>query len=184
MASDKSLQRNIAYIDNQNLYMATRNAPEPWELDMRKFRIYLREKYRCDTAYLFMGAFEHKRQDLYLMLQSFGYILVYREHSANLKGSKKGNVDVDIVFQVMRDVAEKDDTGVVLVSGDGDYKRMVDYLIMLGRFRTILLPCKKYASSLYKSISRMRYAYLDTPDMRAKFELRKDGKEKDGELRD
>ena len=70
----------------------------------------------------------------------------------------------------MRDIAEKNDTGVVLVSGDGDYKRMVDYLIMLGRFRMILLPCKRYASSLYKSISRMRYAYLDTPDMRAKLE--------------
>lgn len=167
--------------------MATRNNPEPRELDMRKFRVYLREKYRCETAYLFMGAYEQKLQDLYMTLQEFGFILVYREHSANLKGSKKGNVDVDIVFQVMRDIKEKDDIGVVLVSGDGDYKRMVDYLIMLGRFRMILLPCKRYASSLYKRISRTRYAYLDTPDMRAKLQLRSSGEieiEKDGELRD
>ena len=64
--------------------------------------------------------------------------------------------------------------GFVIVSGDRDYKRMVDYLIMLGRFRTILLPCKRYASSLYKSISRVHYAYLDTPDMRAKLALRKE----------
>lgn len=161
-------RRNIAYIDNQNLYMATRQDEDPWMLDMRKFRVYLREKYRCDTAYLFMGAFELERQDLYLMLQGFGYILVYREHSSNLKGKKKGNVDTDIVFQIMRDVSEKNDFGIVLVSGDGDYKRMVDYLIMLNRFEVVLLPSKRFSSSLYKKIGNKHYAYLDTPDMRVR----------------
>jgi uncharacterized LabA/DUF88 family protein len=159
---------NIAYIDNQNLYMATRNTDKPWHVDMQKLRVYLREKYHCKTAYLFMGAYEQRLQDIYMRLQGYGYILVYREHSANLKGRKKGNVDVDIVFQVMRDMRERDDTGVVLISGDGDYKRMVDYIIMLGRFDKILLPNRKFASSLYKSISRTHYAYLDSPDMRVK----------------
>ena len=41
------------------------------------------------------------------------------------------------------------DTSVVLVSGDGDCKRMVDYLIMLGRFRAMLLPGGQKAPSPY-----------------------------------
>ena len=35
-----------------------------------------------------------------------------------------------------------------------------------GGFEKMLLPSRRYASSLYKRISRERYAYLDTPDMR------------------
>ena len=27
---------NFAYIDNQNLYMATQRADDPWDIDMRK----------------------------------------------------------------------------------------------------------------------------------------------------
>ena len=42
------------------------------------------------------------------------------------------------------------------MSGAGDYKGMVDYLIMLRLFRMILLSCKRYASSLYKSIFLFR----------------------------
>ena len=53
------------------------------------------------------------------------------------------------------------------MSGDGDYFRLVQYLIEKGRFEKMLLPCKRFASSLYKRVSRERYAYLDTPDMRA-----------------
>ena len=47
---------NYAYIDNQNLYMATKFADEPWLIDMKRFRIYLSEKYHVSKAYLFMGA--------------------------------------------------------------------------------------------------------------------------------
>lgn len=163
---------NIAYIDNQNLYMATRKSKaDSWKLDMHRFRTYLLEKYNVTDAYLFMGAYKHEYSDLYQKLQQQGYILVYREHSENLKGKKKGNVDTDIVFQILRDIIEKVPfEKAVLVSGDGDYKRLVDYLIKLGKFEKILLPNKRYASSLYKLISREYYAYLDTPDMRTKLQ--------------
>ena len=165
----------VAFIDNQNLYMSTRTDPSPWHLDMGRFRIYLRQKYKVEHAYLFMGAYMQDRTDLYQQLQKQGFILVFREHTENLKGKKKGNVDVDIVFQCMRYVLEDDPDGkVILVSGDGDYKRMVNYLIDKGRFEKILLPSKRRSSSLYKSLSNQYYAYLDTPDMRQRLEPRED----------
>ena len=48
------IMNNYAYVDNQNLYLATKNAPEPWSVDMKRFRIYLLEKYKVERAYLFI----------------------------------------------------------------------------------------------------------------------------------
>ena len=168
---DASLTGNFAYIDNQNVYMSTSRASDPWQIDMRRFRIYLREKYNVVTANLFMGAFNGRNQDMYSAFQQYGYILLFREHGAELKGKKKGNVDTDIVFEAMRDAhtnAQMDK--VVLVSGDGDYMRLVDHLITIQKFEKILLPSHKNASSLYKSITAKYFTYLDTPDMRNKLE--------------
>jgi hypothetical protein len=168
-------QNNYAFIDSQNLFLATTTSEDPWKIDLRKFRAYLKEKYRVSRAYYFFGAFDIKQQDMYANIQDYGYITIFREHNTLSTGKKKGNVDTDIVFSVMKSICEQEDFDkVVLVSGDGDYKRMVDWLIAKDRFKMMLLPCKKYASSLYKSISRQYYAYLDEPGMRVKFGLPKD----------
>lgn len=163
------LTGNFAYIDNQNLYMATHRATEPWDVDMRRFRVYLREKYNVIRAYLFMGAFEVSLQDLYSRLQDSGYILVFREHGVELKGKKKGNVDVDVVFEIMRDnftSAQMDKA--LLVSGDGDYFRTVQYLIDMQKFAKVILPSHKGASSLYKRLSDEYRVYIDTDALKRK----------------
>ncbi len=49
---------------------------------------------------------------------------------------------------------------IVLVSGDGDYKMLVDFLIEENRFKKILFPNKQFASSLYKKITRVYFDYL------------------------
>lgn len=161
---------NFAYIDNQNLYMATHNAEEPWDVDMQRFRVYLREKYDVVRAYLFMGAFEYRYQERYLAFQRYGYVLVFREHGENLKGKKKGNVDVDIVFEMMRDLytsAQMDKA--VLVSGDGDYFRTVKHLRDLGKLEKVILPSHKNASSLYKQLTDEQRVYIDTDAAKRKF---------------
>ena len=56
----------------------------------------------------------------------------------------------------------------VLVSGDGDYFRTVEHLIVNGKFCKILLPSHKNASSLYKVLPEAYKAYLDTSQVRNK----------------
>lgn len=169
MIGSAPLTGNFAYIDNQNMYMSTTKCTNPWNIDMRRFRVYLRDKYNVLNAYLFMGAFEAKRQPMYSAFQECGYIVYFREHGAELKGRKKGNVDVDIVFEMMRDSfysaqMEK----AILVSGDGDYYKVVDHLICNNKFEKLLLPSQENASSLYKTIPEAYKAYLDTESMRKK----------------
>ncbi len=168
------LTGNFAYIDNQNLYMSTTKAQEPWELDMYRFRVYLHEKYKVVKAYLFMGAHDYSYQDIYSSFQQYGYILVFREHGIELKGKKKGNVDADIVFEMMRDAYTNTwMERAILVSGDGDYYRTVKYLLDTDKLARILLPSKTSASSLYKRLPESNKAYLDTENIKAKIGRKK-----------
>jgi uncharacterized LabA/DUF88 family protein len=150
---------NIAFIDGQNLHLGTQS--EGWKIDLYKFRIFLKDKYKIKEAYYFLGFLDEENQDLYNDLQKAGFIVTFREHNKKMQGTKKGNVDTDIVFEVMKNLIENDEMEkVVLVSGDGDYKKMVDYLIKKGVFFKLLFPNKRFASSLYKKLGSEFYDYI------------------------
>lgn len=90
-----------------------------------------------------------------------------------MKSTKKGNVDTDIVFITMRKVADNEDFDkVILVSGDGDYFKMVQYLIEKSKFGRLLAPNERYMSSLYKTLEPKYYAFLNRSEVRQKIELR------------
>ncbi|MBU0458198.1 NYN domain-containing protein [Patescibacteria group bacterium] len=151
---------NLAFIDGQNLHLGT--TQDGWKINYKRFRRYLLDKYKVEEANYFLGFTNEDEQDLYSNLQKAGFIVCFREHSSALKATKKGNVDTDIVFEVMRTLIERDDFGkIILVSGDGDYKKLVDYLIKKGRLEKILFPNRQYASSLYRNLTTKYCDYLE-----------------------
>ncbi|MEI8249461.1 MAG: NYN domain-containing protein [Candidatus Taylorbacteria bacterium] len=154
------IKSNIAFIDGQNLHLGT--TFNNWKVDLVKLRIYLKDKYHVSEAYYFLGYVTEKEQDLYNNLQKSGFIVLFREHNPALRGEKKGNVDTDIVFEMMKNLVDnKKFDKIILISGDGDYKRVVDYLIKKDRFEKILFPNKKFASSLYKKLGSEFFDYLE-----------------------
>ena len=143
-----------------------------WEVNLGRFRIYLKEKYNVKEAHYFMGYLREKNDELYKEIQKAGFIISFKEHSELLKTKKKGNIDADLVFAVLRTLLEDCENSqkesaplkiskVVLVSGDGDYKKLVNYLIAKGKFEKILFPNKKYASSLYNQYGSEIFDYLE-----------------------
>ncbi len=161
--------KNIAYIDGQNLYMGTTQSDPRWCIDFARFRIYLQKKYNVGKAYYYLGYLIEQNQDLYEKLQTAGFIVVFREHNSQMLGKKKGNVDSDIIFSVMKRMYLKESfEKIVLISGDGDYKMLVDFLITENRLLKVLFPNKKFASSLYKSMGGQYFDYLETPGIKAK----------------
>lgn len=168
--------RNIAYIDGQNLKMGTVDTTPSWKVDLKRFRVYLQEKYKVDKAYYYMGyvidGTEFER--LYEYIQDAGFILVFREHNSAMLGKKKGNVDSDIIFDAMRRLYLKEKfEKIVLVSGDGDYKSLVSFLIAENRFSKLLFPNKRYASSLYRQLEPKYFDYLNNTDIKNKIEYQK-----------
>lgn len=144
------MKKNIAFIDGQNLHLWTTN--EKWKVDFQRFRVYLRDKFKVAEAYLFLWFLNDEYQEMYRKIQKSGFILEFREHNTDMLWKKKWNVDVDIVFEVMHRLLQEDDFDkIILVTGDGDYIKLVKFLIEKGRFWKILFPNNKY-SSLYKPI--------------------------------
>jgi uncharacterized LabA/DUF88 family protein len=135
---------------------------EPWKINLAKFRVYLLKKYSVEHAYYFLGFVQEEHTDLYEEIQKAGFVLIFREHNPAMIGKKKGNIDSDIIFHVMKKLYLNDNfSKVLLVSGDGDYKLLVDFLIAEKRFEKILFPNRKFASSLYKKIGSQFYDYLE-----------------------
>ncbi len=155
------MENNLAFVDGQNLYLGTMSECPSWKVDLLKFRQYLSEKYEVQSAYYFLGFVDESNQDLYENIQRAGFILKFREHNSGMLSNKKGNVDSDIIFEVMKKIYKKEPFDkIVLVTGDGDFKMLVDFLIEEGRFKKILFPNKGFASSLYKKITRVYFDYL------------------------
>lgn len=182
---EKKKKPNIAFIDGQNLYFGTTKCSDcskylnieiqnmkisdckcgyAWEINLNKFRTYLREKYNIsEEAYYFLGYLHNENTDLYKEIQKSGFIVSFKEHYKLQKTKKKGNVDTDIVFEIMKKLVDggNDFNKIVLVSGDGDYKKLVQYLISKNKFEKILFPNKKFASSLYKEFGSEFFDYME-----------------------
>lgn len=168
-------ENNYAFIDGQNLYMGvSKRETNPWKIDLARFRVYLERKYKVSKAFYFLGYLDETQQTLYENIQSAGFILVFREHSSLMLGKKKGNVDSDLILSVMKKLYYREEFDkVILVSGDGDYKQLVDFLILEKRLGKVLFPDGKRASSLYKKLGAPYFAALDNPDTKQKIEMKK-----------
>lgn len=119
----KAKRNNYAFIDSQNLNLSIR--AQDWQLDFKRFRRYLSDKYGETKAFLFIG-YVHTNQDLYTSLQEYGYILVFKPTLKLPNGRVKGNVDAEFVLHSVIEYP-KYDKGVI-IAGDGDYYCLVDYL--------------------------------------------------------
>ncbi|MDR2538996.1 MAG: NYN domain-containing protein [Bifidobacteriaceae bacterium] len=158
------------FIDGQNMVLSTENAPEKWQIDLFRLRVYLRRKYEVVEAYCFVGAYRNDNEDLYSVLKRSGYTIIFREHGVKLKSKNKGNVDCDVVFEMMRNLRDRSDLfdKILLISADGDYFRTVRYLIENERFLKILLPSHHNASSLYLKLPPEYFDYLDWRNVKKK----------------
>jgi hypothetical protein len=171
---EEKQSENQAFIDGQNLFLGTTSDKNPWKVDLYRFREYLRKKYFVKTAYYFIGCKDRRFQELYDRILDADYKLIFRAHSNMLGSAKKGNVDTDIVFMTMKNFHEtRSDEKFFLVSGDGDYYRMIKYLSKQNRLGKILFPSSRRASSLYRGLDGQYIDYLDKPQIRNKIRRNK-----------
>lgn len=138
-----------------------------WALDYRRFRVYLSEHYGVGKAYYFIG-YVSEMSDLYISLQSYGFVVVHKPILKLKDGRIKGNVDAEMVLQSMIDysIYEK----AVIVTSDGDFCCLVHYLQRMRKLETVLAPCKAGCSHLLKKAAENRIAFMD--NLRGKLEYK------------
>lgn len=170
----KSKPNTYAFIDSQNLNLGTQRMG--WKLDWRKFRKFLETEYNVTNAFMFIGYMAENEQ-LYEYMHELGYLIVLkptldittihpeeqtaaeiaaqtpeekakREAEERDKPAVKGNIDADLVLYAMKEFPNYDKA--IIVSGDGDFFGLAEYLDQQGKLANILTPSWQY-SSLLKS---------------------------------
>lgn len=132
-----------AFIDSQNLNLGVKS--QGWELDWRKFRQYLRNKYNVAKAFAFIG-YKVGNEALYTRMQEMGYIVILKPTLELPNGTVKGNVDAELVLHTMIEFKKYDKA--IIVSGDGDFRCLVEYLEDKGKLLILLAPNKYYSGLL------------------------------------
>lgn len=143
---------NYAFIDSQNLNLGAKSMG--WSIDYKKLRLYLKNKYRIDQAFLFIGLVPNN-QRLYTQLQKAGFILVFKPTIQYLEHGEttvKGNVDAELVLHASAIQYANYDKAVI-VSGDGDFACLMEFLEENNKLLHIMTPSHKY-SKLLKPFSK------------------------------
>ncbi len=165
----KKKQNNYAYIDSQNLHLGVQR-DLGWDLNYKKFRIYLREKYKVTKAYMFIGYISDNKV-MYQRLQEYGYILSFKPVLISKEGEIKGNVDADLVLQVMRDYNNEEFDQAVIVTSDGDFYCLVEYLYKRNKLLKVMSPYIKTCSVLLKKKAKEKIVFMD--NLRKKLEYKR-----------
>ena len=88
---------------------------------------------------------------LYTELQKAGYICIFKptlEIKKDGKAKVKGNVDAELVLRAMIEYPNYEKA--VIVSGDGDFYCLIEYLIKQNKLGKIIVPNNRFSSLLKK----------------------------------
>lgn len=158
-----------AFIDSQNLNLGVQRMG--WKMDWRKFRQYLADKHHVTHAYMFIG-YMVENESLYEHMHELGYLVVlkptvdvtpHHEEKTDASDSTelspkpekaeehpkqviKGNVDAELVLYAMKELPNYDQA--IIVSGDGDFFGLIEYLAEQGKLAHVLTPNWQYSSLL------------------------------------
>ncbi len=152
----------FAFIDSQNLNLGTSKdifkgreiIYKGWKLDYKKFRRYLSDKFRVQKAFLFIGYIEQNK-NLYRKLKSYGYELVFKPTVKDSSGKPKGNVDAELVLHASA-IEYPNYQKAVIVSGDGDFHCLHEYLEKHKKLLRIIIPNRHSESSLLRRFQQYK----------------------------
>lgn len=140
------IKTNI-YIDGNNLYRGAKDLG--FKIDYKNFRVWLSQKYNATGIYLFIG-FIPSRIKFYEYLQECGFILVFKQ-AISVAGTIKGNCDAELVLKTMSDFYTKAFEKCFLITGDGDFGCLVEFLANNSALGGVIAPHEKRCSILLKN---------------------------------
>lgn len=173
-----------AFIDSQNLNVGVKKLG--WKMDWSKLLAFLQNKYGVTKAFMFIG-YVPEFEDMYVKLHETGYSVVLKptydmtrprpeepEEKPQTDGKEeeekrqtKGNIDADLVLWAMKEINSYDKA--VIVSGDGDFYVLIEYLVEQKKLARLLTPNRFYSGLFNKfdeyverlDVHRKELAYRD-----------------------
>ncbi len=133
---DKKEQKNIRknklgiFIDGANMYYASKQAG--WKLDIGKVKKLFGSIFEI-TVFNYYAALPDKTDKSYL--ESYKYLNVIEKFAKvitkplkYINGDKKGNVDIEITLDIVRNLSNLDE--IMIFTGDSDYFELWKYVFV------------------------------------------------------
>ncbi len=168
------LQRNervMVFIDGSNLYAAIRSLG--FEFDYSKLLSYFRNRSKLLRAYYYTALGDEQDyspiRPLVDWLAYNGYAVISKptkEYFDPITGSKrvKGNMDIEIAVGMLQMAPYYDHA--VLISGDGDFRRVVQAAQDMGKQVTVISTLKTNPPMIADELRRQADIFLELDDMK------------------
>lgn len=166
-------ERTALFIDGANLYATARSLS--MEVDYKRLRQYFSSKSQLVRAFYYTAIIEDQDysplRPLIDWLDYNGFTLVtkpVREYTdENGRRKVKGNMDIEIAVDMLNLSSSIDH--VVLFSGDGDFRRLVEAVQRKGVRVTVISSNSTQPSMISDDLRRQADQFLDLEQMRAIF---------------
>ena len=147
---------NYAFIDSQNVYLSITSLG--WKINWTRFRVYLKEHYHVERAFLFIGYIEGNNRAVYRP-SGARFICIFKPVLTYKDGTVKGNVDAELVLHTM--IRFKAFDKAIIVTGDGDFYCLIQYLLEKDKLQTVLVPNRLKYSALLKRFAGKHIAFMN-----------------------
>ena len=166
----KSDERIALFIDGANLHSAIKALD--LDIDYKKMREYFDEKANLIRVFYYTaiigGAVPSPISKLVDWLDYNGYTMVTKQAKelTNENGQKiiKGNMDVEITIDVMEMLRYLDH--IILVSGDGDFRRLIETAQRNGKRVTVLSTAKSDPPIIADELRRQTDYFIELDELR------------------
>jgi uncharacterized LabA/DUF88 family protein len=164
-------ERIALFIDGSNLYSSARNLG--FDIDYKKLRALFAEKGRLVRAFYYTALIDDQEysplRPLVDWLDYNGYTLVTKpaKEFTDAEGRKriKGNMDIELAIDVL-EMADRLDH-VVLFSGDGDFRRLVEAVQRKGVQVTVISTTRSSPPMVADELRRQADDFIDLMDLAA-----------------
>ena len=162
-------ERIALFIDGSNLYSSARNLG--FDIDYKKLRNLFGEKGRLIRAFYYTALIDDQEysplRPLVDWLDYNGYTLVTKmaKEFTDAEGRKriKGNMDIELAIDMLEMVSRLDH--IVLFSGDGDFRRLVEAVQRKGVQVTVVSTTRTSPPMVADELRRQADEFIDLKDI-------------------
>ncbi len=144
------------YIDAANIILSAQGID--FDLDLNLLFQYLYDKYRNCKIVFFVGDVEYLKTIVNIITEH-GVELVVKQ-TVREGGKIKANCDVELTNRITVDVERNIVQKVIIMSGDGDFVALTDYVRYMGKCVLCISVTPKNTSIFIKHRSYLRIMYL------------------------
>ncbi len=147
---------NYAFIDNENVNISIQRMGR--KIDRTRLRIFLEKELQIEKAYMFLWYME-EFEPMYELFRDSWYELVFKKVHQGENVQNKWNIDAELVLHTMIHINNYHQA--VIVSWDGDFASLAEYLTSTNKLRAVVVPNKKRSSGFLQEAADGRFLYLD-----------------------